>query len=102
MAGLPSSTEISHSLSLDIEIPQARRTRTDRVKGWWARTFYRSTGVAIGVGREADGARDRSWRRRSSDLLGLDDGAIAGLLEGGGGLSRRARIWEWCWTRAWP
>ena len=29
-----SNTEISHSLSIDTEIPQARRSRTDRSKGW--------------------------------------------------------------------
>jgi hypothetical protein len=62
----------------------------------------RSIGAAIGVGREADGTGDGSWRRRSSVLLNLDDGAIAGLLEGDGGLSRRAQIWGWHWARVWP
>jgi hypothetical protein len=46
-----------------------------------------------GVARSSPPCLDRSWRRRSSVLLGLDDGAIAGLLEGGGGLSWRAWIW---------
>jgi hypothetical protein len=32
-----------HSLSLDIELPQARTSRTYRSKRWRARTFYRST-----------------------------------------------------------
>jgi hypothetical protein len=39
-----------------------------------------------GVARSSPPCLDRSWHRRSSVLLGLDDSAIAGLLEGGWGV----------------
>jgi hypothetical protein len=38
-----------------------------------------------GVARSSPPCLDRSWRRQSSVLLSLDDGAIAELLEGGVG-----------------
>jgi hypothetical protein len=39
-----------------------------------------------GVARSSPPCLDRSWRRQSSVLLSLDDGAIAELLEGGWGV----------------
>jgi hypothetical protein len=34
--------------------------------------------------------------------LALKTAPSPGFLMGGGGLSRRARIWGWRWARAWP
>jgi hypothetical protein len=56
-----------------------------------------------GVARSSPPCLDRSWRRRSSVLLGLDDGAITGLLEGGGGVVLASvDLGGWRWARAWP
>jgi hypothetical protein len=114
MAGLPSSTEI----------PQARRSQTRRSHTRFPSTQRylkhedlarigrkdgelvpstgapgrRSTRAAIGVGREADGAGDGSWRRRSSDLLGLDEGGwevVSASADLGGGVGQGHGL-GWC------
>jgi hypothetical protein len=91
-----------HSLSFDIELPQARTSRTDRSKRWRARTFYRSTwskeqrlGKRVGIRSRwgsvlafvgiGEGCR---WWGESNAWGGIC-GAVAGV-EGGRGFGARA------------